>query len=80
MTNIILKITLSFLMLVQVSYAKNESEPQLPTDNPNVGTWTKLLTNSPSMRANNAMAYDIFHKKIINYGILCFPLVGSFRK
>ncbi len=30
--------------------------------------WIKLSTNSPTMSAENAMVYDIYNKKIINYG------------
>ena len=66
--HIIQIITLSLLMIVQFSCANNESQQQQSTNNQNVGIWTRLSTNSPSMRASNAMAYDTLHKKIINYG------------
>ena len=67
MNYIIQKVTLALLMIVQFSCAQNANQPE-PSANPNIAIWRQLSTNSPAMRANNAMAYDTLHKKIINYG------------
>jgi len=68
MNHIIQKITLSLLMIVQLSCAQNESQLQPSTNTANDAIWTQLLANGPSMHANNAMVYDTLNKKIINYG------------
>lgn len=31
-------------------------------------SWAKISTNSPSMHGENAMVYDTYNKKVINYG------------
>jgi len=70
MMHIIQKITIPLLSILLFSCALPQDVGQnQPSDNdPDVATWTKLSTNSPSMHSMNAMAYDTLYKKIINYG------------
>jgi len=50
------------------SYSLDDGQQPPSVSEPDAATWTQLTTNSPSMHANNAMAYDTLNKKIINYG------------
>ena len=64
------KIVILILVILHFSCrtSQDEGQQQPSVSEPDVAIWTQLTTNSPSMHAHNAMAYDTLNNKIINYG------------